>query len=134
MLVGVVGALAIFHKPKTEGDNIISYFKGSFQSPLIGILTFLYLLMISPIFPYVTKNQIIEVIPKKTKDTIPNLWMRVSIIYAFVWLSVNSLFIIFDTSPMKVISFISAVMAFYVTYFLPIFMTIKPGDYKEKID
>jgi hypothetical protein len=31
---------------------------------------------------------------------------------------------------MKVMSFISTVMAFYVTYFLPIYMTIKVGDYK----
>jgi len=33
-----------------------------------------------------------------------------------------------------VISFISTVMAFYVTYFLPIYMTIKVGDYKGEIN
>lgn len=44
----------------------------------------------------------------------------------------NTLFIVFDTSPIIVISFISAVMGFYITYFLPIFMTIKKGDYVSK--
>ena len=44
----------------------------------------------------------------------------------------NTLFIIFDTSPLIVISFITAVMGFKIAYFLPIYMTIKKGDYVPK--
>ena len=38
----------------------------------------------------------------------------------------------FDTSPVVVISFITAVMAFYIMYFLPVMMTFKVGDYISK--
>ena len=55
--------------------------------------------------------------------------MKTTIIFGIAWLIMNTLFIVFDTSPIIVISFISAVMGFYITYFLPIFMTIKKGDY-----
>lgn len=44
----------------------------------------------------------------------------------------NTLFILLDTSPLIVISFISAVMGFYIMYFLPIYMTVKPGNYVAK--
>ena len=57
LLVGVLGALAIYGKTPSKKSNIIDYFSGSFQSPLIGFLNFLYLSSISAIFPYVSKNQ-----------------------------------------------------------------------------
>jgi amino acid permease len=56
ILVGVLGALAIVNRG-VDKHNIIEYFSGSFQAPLIGFLIFLYLFLISPIFPYVSKNQ-----------------------------------------------------------------------------
>lgn len=89
----------------------------------------MYLFLISAIFPYVSKNQFLELIPKKKKEGISNLWLKTSVIFGIAWLIMNTLFITFDTSPIIVISFISAVMGFYITYFLPIFMTIKKGDY-----
>lgn len=55
--------------------------------------------------------------------------MKTTVIFGVAWLIMNTLFIVFDTSPIIVISFISAVMGFYITYFLPIFMTIKKGEY-----
>jgi amino acid permease len=58
ILVGVLGALAIYHRG-VDKHNIIEYFSGSFQAPLIGFLIFIYLFLISPIFPYVAKNQAI---------------------------------------------------------------------------
>lgn len=59
LLVGVLGALSIFGKDPKKHSNIIDYFSGKFQAPLIGFLVFLYLLSISAIFPYVSKNQAI---------------------------------------------------------------------------
>lgn len=129
LLVGVLGALAIYGKTPAKKSNIIDYFSGSFQSPLIGFLNFLYLSSISAIFPYVAKNQALELIPQSKRDAIPNLWLKASIIFGVAWLIMNTLFIIFDTSPIFVISFISAVTVFYITYFLPIFLTIKKGEY-----
>jgi hypothetical protein len=58
--------------------------------------------------------------------------MKTTVVFGIAWLIMNTLFIVFDTSPIIVISFISAVMGFYITYFLPIFMTIKKGDYVSK--
>ena len=52
--------------------------------------------------------------------------------FSCIWIPLNILFIVFDISPLKVIGFISTVMAFYVTYFLPVLMTIKAGDYVIK--
>ena len=49
--------------------------------------------------------------------------------YAAVWVPMNILFILLDTSPVKVIGFISAVMAFYIMYFLPLYMTVRLGNY-----
>lgn len=57
LLVGVLGALSIFGRHPDKKSNIIDYFSGSFQSPLIGFLNFVYLFLISAIFPYVSKNQ-----------------------------------------------------------------------------
>jgi amino acid permease len=132
MLVGVLGALSIFGKDKGKGhEDIIDYFNGSFQSPLIGSLTFLYLFLISPIFPYVSKNQALELLPKKKRDGISNLWLKSSAIFGICWIPMNILFIMFETSPVIVIGFISTVMAFYITYFLPIYMTIKVGNFQE---
>lgn len=132
LLVGVLGALSIFGIHPDKHSNIIDYFSGSFQSPVVGLLNFIYLFSISPIFPYVSKNQFLELIPKKRKAKITNIWLKSSIAYAILWIPMNTLFIIFDTSPIIVISFISTVMAFYITYFLPIAMTLKRGQYITK--
>lgn len=68
-------------------------------------------------------------LPKSKRDSIPNLWLKASSIFGAVWLIMNTLFIAFDTSPVIVISFVSAVTCFYITYFLPIFMNVKSGEY-----
>lgn len=65
MIVGVLGALSIFGKNPVKKNNVMDYFSGSWQAPVIGFMSFFYLLLISPIFPYVSKNQAIELIPKK---------------------------------------------------------------------
>jgi hypothetical protein len=65
--VGVLGALSIYGRVPTidkSSYNIIDYYSGSFQAPIIGSLTFIYLFMISPIFPFVAKNQVMDLIPK----------------------------------------------------------------------
>lgn len=131
-MVGILGALSIYGKiPITKKDhyNIIDYFEGQAQAPIIGILNFIYLFLISPIFPFVSKNQALELIPKKKKEQIPNIWMKATVIFAALWIPLNIVFILLDTSPNVVIGFISTVMAFYVTYFLPIFMTVKVSNY-----
>ena len=117
--------------PVTHKDhyNIIDYFEGQPQAPIIGILNFLYLFLISPIFPFVSKNQALELLSKKKREQIPNIWTKATVIFAALWIPLNILFILFDTSPNVVIGFISTVMAFYVTYFLPVFMSIKVGNY-----
>jgi hypothetical protein len=64
MIVGVLGALSIFGKHPAKKNNVMDYFSGSWQAPIIGSMSFFYLFMISPIFPYVSKNQAIELILK----------------------------------------------------------------------
>ena len=44
----------------------------------------------------------------------------------------NIAFIVFETSPTVVIGFASTVTAYYVTYFLPVIMTLKVGDFVVK--
>jgi amino acid permease len=135
LIVGVLGALSIYGRVPTMDKasyNIIDYFSGQFQAPIIGFLTFLYLFMISPIFPYVSKNQAIELIPKEKREKIPRLWLKVTVIFSILWFICNILFILLDTAPTVVIGFISTVLSYYVTYFLPIFMCFKVGDYVAK--
>ena len=62
----------------------------------------------------------------------PKLWLKSTVTYSLIWIPCNTLFIIFETSPLVVIGFISTVMAFFCTYFLPIVMTLKIGDYVTK--
>ena len=89
----------------------------------------MYLFLISPIFPFVSKNQALELIPKEKKEKIPKIWLKATVLFAILWIPLNILFIMLDTSPNVVIGFISTVMAYYVTYFLPIFMTFRVGNY-----
>jgi sodium-coupled neutral amino acid transporter 9 len=135
ILVGVFGALAIYGRvPPMQKDsyNIIDYFSGSFQAPVLGLLNCAYLFMISPIFPFVSKSQAVQLIPKEKREKIPKLWLKSTIVFALVWVPLNTLFIVLDTSPMVVIGFVSTVMAFFCTYLLPIIMTLKVGDYIAK--
>lgn len=70
LTVGILGALAIYGKvPPIEkvSYNTTDYFSGEWQAPVIGLLNFIYLFIISPIFLYVGKNQAIELIPKKKR-------------------------------------------------------------------
>jgi hypothetical protein len=67
MSVGVLGALSIYGRsPSVVKDtyNIIDFYPGAIQAPIIGFLTVAYIFMISPIFPYVAKNQISHLIPE----------------------------------------------------------------------
>jgi len=66
MSVGVLGALSIYGRnPVVVKDtyNIIDYYPGTIQAPIIGFLTVAYIFMISPIFPYICKNQITHLLP-----------------------------------------------------------------------
>ena len=135
VIVGVLGALAIYGKVppiQKSSYNIIDYFSGEFQAPIIGFLNVLYLFMISPIFPFVSKNQALELIPKERKDKISKLWLKSTVIFSVLWIACCTLFILLDTSPTVVIGFISTVMAYFVTYFLPVFMSLKAGNYIAK--
>lgn len=70
LFVGILGALSIYGRvpPMDKSSyNIIDYYSGSFQAPVIGTLTFIYLFMISPIFPFVAKNQAMDLIPKQKR-------------------------------------------------------------------
>ena len=58
--------------------------------------------------------------------------MKSTIVFSLIWIPCNILFIVLDTSPVVVIGFISTVMCFYVTYFLPVVMALKAGDYIAK--
>lgn len=50
-----------------------------------------------------------------------------------LWIAVNIAFILLDTAATTVIGFIATVSVFYITYFLPVFMTLKIGDYVETL-
>ena len=133
--VGVLGALSIYGRvPGVDKSsyNIIDYYSGEFQAPIIGFLTVAYLFMISPIFPFVAKNQISELIPEERRKKIPKLFIKASVIYSILWVPCNVAFVVFETSPTVVIGFASTVTAYYVTYFLPVIMTLKLGNFVAK--
>lgn len=132
LIVGLLGALGIEGKiPSIQKSeyNTMDYFSGEWQAPIIGILNFIYLFIVSPIFPYVGKNQALELIPKKTKDGISHLWMKASVVFSVVWFSWNILLIVVEISTVVVIGLITAVVNVYCLYFLPIWMTFKAKDY-----
>ena len=73
----------------------------------------------------------LELIPEDKREKISNLWMKITVAYSVVWVPMNLLFVLFDTSPILLISFISAVVFFFITYFLPIMMALRKQDYSE---
>ncbi len=125
--------MAIYGKEVDNAKNVTDFFVDSWQAPTMGFLCFFYLFIISPIFPYVSKNQAIQLIPESKRESISNLWMKMTIGYSVIWIPMNLLFVIFETSPIILISFISAVMFFFITYFLPIMMTLRKQDYVEAV-
>ena len=132
LIVGLLGALAIEGKiPSIQKSeyNTMDYFSGEWQAPIIGILNFIYLFIVSPIFPYVGKNQALELIPKKTKEGISHLWMKASVVFSLVWFSWNILLIVVEISTVIVIGLITSVVNVYCLYFLPIWMAFKAKDY-----
>jgi amino acid permease len=62
-IVGVCGSLAIYGKHPVKTSNVLDYFSGQWQSPIIGFSNFIYFFMIFPIFPYVSKDQLVSLIP-----------------------------------------------------------------------
>jgi ABC-type phosphate transport system permease subunit len=63
LAVGIIGSLAIHGFHPVKKNNVMDYFSGSWQAPFIGILNFLYFFLIVPIFPFVAKSQIYDVLP-----------------------------------------------------------------------
>lgn len=109
--------------------NIIDYYSGSFQAPLIGALTVAYLFMISPIFPFVAKNQITKLIPENRRNKISMLGIKASLVYSLLWVPCNLVFVLWEVSPALVINFISTVTAYFIAYLMPVMMTLKAGNY-----
>lgn len=63
-IVGICGSLAIYGKHPQKTSNVMDYFSGNWQAPVIGITNFIYFLMIFPIFPYVAKQQLTSLVPE----------------------------------------------------------------------
>jgi len=55
--------------------------------------------------------------------------MKLSVFFSLLWIPCNIIFIIFEISPIVLITFVSTVTAYYVAYLLPILMTILAGNY-----
>jgi hypothetical protein len=125
-IVGVCGSLAIYGKHPQKTSNVMDYFSGSWQAPLIGISNFIYFLMIIPIFPFVAKNQLVSLVPKQTQQH-PKFNLIVTVSFAVVWLGVNTFFVISESSPGKLMGFLGSVVSFYFTYFLPGMIMLKAG-------
>ena len=138
LAVGILGSMAVYGKVppiQKSSYNIIDYFSGQFQAPVIGFLNFIYLFIVSSIFPYVGKMQALELIPKRQKEKVPRIWTIATVIFAAIWIPCNIMFILFETSPVLVINFVTSVLAFYVMYFLPVVMTLKASYYMiEKVE
>ena len=90
--------------------------------------------MISPIFPYVSKNQILQLIPEEKKESIDHLFLKASAVFSAVWIPCNTAFLIIGTTPTLVISFTSTVLGYYAMYFLPVIISFKVGNYVASSD
>ena len=125
-IVGVCGSLAIYGKHPQKTSNVMDYFSGSWQAPLIGIANFIYFLMIIPIFPFVAKNQLISLVPKQTQSH-PRFNLIVTVLFAIVWLGINTFFVLSESSPGQLMGFLGSVVSFYFTYFLPGYIMLRAG-------
>ena len=54
--------------------------------------------------------------------------MKASVLFSVAWVPCNIAFLLLGATPTFVISFVSAVLGYYVAYFLPIAMALKAGD------
>lgn len=125
-IVGVCGSLAVYGKHPPKTSNVMDYFSGSWQAPLIGFTNFIYFLMIIPIFPFVAKNQLTSLVPKQTQHH-PRFNLIVTVSFTIFWLAINTFFVISESSPGKLMGFLGSVVAFYFTYFLPGLIMLKAG-------
>jgi hypothetical protein len=67
LIVGVCGALAVYGKHPVRTNNVLDYFEGQWQAPMMGFSNFIYFLFIFPIFPYIVKNQLTSLLPESIK-------------------------------------------------------------------
>ena len=63
LLVGVLGALALYGKHPKDNSSVVGYFQGKWQAYVFSFSLTVYLITIYPIFPYVTRQQILAVLP-----------------------------------------------------------------------
>lgn len=117
IICGVFGGLGLVGRPKAAGDTLVNYFKNTFFEPALGIPSVLYLLSIFPIYPYVSRMQILgsNIIKKK----------RYYYGYSSVLILVLALCQILNVDPSEIISFIGAVMCWLACYLLPILVELK---------
>ncbi len=85
--------MAIYGKKPAKDSNVMDYFVGQWQAPLIGFANFIYFLMIFPIFPYVGKDQLVSLLPEEIKQK-PKFSLVKNTIFVIVWLAINTLFIL----------------------------------------
>jgi hypothetical protein len=119
ILCGVFGGIGLVGRPKAAGDTLVTYFKQSFFEPALGIPSILYLLTIFPIYPFVSRMQILGT----------NLLEKKIYYYGYSGILILALALCqtLNIDPSEIISFIGAVMCWLACYLLPILIELKDG-------
>jgi hypothetical protein len=99
---------------------------GQWQAPVMGISNFIYFLLIFPIFPYISKNQLISLLSPEIKSQ-PHFNKYKTLTFVLSFIGLCTFFILSETSPGKVLGFIGSVVAFFFTYMAPSMIMLKAG-------
>lgn len=129
LICGVTGGLALYKKDRQQdGDNILHYFVGYWQFYALGAAMFVYLLSFFPILAFVSQFQAFEMLPtkfKQTQEMKDRTWKLVKVAFNIMFFILLQIFIILDTSPARVMGFISTTVCFYFCYLLPASIKIR---------
>jgi hypothetical protein len=82
---GILGAFALYKKDKKNEDaNVIDYFIGYWQYYVLGISIFIYLYLLFPILAFVSRIQVIEILPQKLKEQ-PKMKLKMKIAFILIF-------------------------------------------------
>lgn len=122
---GIIGGLAIYKRQAAETDDLIRYFKGTWQQIVLGISVFIYFLTIFPIFCVVARLQCFSILPQQYKTQPERTHKRLKLVFMVSFTTACLLFVWFETSPIIIMGFIGTIVCFYRCYLLPILMKLK---------
>lgn len=121
--VGIIGCYGLYGRSAKDNhpQTIMDFFgKNSFVPFVIEILYFFKLISVYPIFSFISKTQLMSLIPKNKRNC--RFINHLLFIYNIVYILIGEICVIFNFDLTFVVGFSAAVFGFFLSYLLPILL------------